>query len=117
MAAHNTTFEVSSMTQLDNNSNVKALANVVINGEIAVNGVKVMEGEKGLFVAMPSKKVGGEFVDIGCLDGLAAVARQVSIAEVVGKDEDDVGAVRCSLGSLALCQCGLCRHERGSHRT
>ena len=52
------------MTQLDNNSNVKALANVVINGEIAVNGVKVMEGEKGLFVAMPSKKVGGEFVDI-----------------------------------------------------
>ena len=64
MAEHNTTFEVSSMTQLDNNSNVKALANVVINGEIAVNGVKVMEGEKGLFVAMPSKKVGGEFVDI-----------------------------------------------------
>lgn len=48
MAEHNTTFEVSSMTQLDNNSNVKALANVVINGEIAVNGVKVMEGEKGL---------------------------------------------------------------------
>ena len=26
MAEHNTTFEVSSMTQLDNNSNVKALA-------------------------------------------------------------------------------------------
>ena len=64
MAEHNTTFKVSSMTQLDTNSNVKALANVVINGEIAVNGVKVMEGEKGLFVAMPSKKVGGEFVDI-----------------------------------------------------
>lgn len=26
MAEHNTTFEVSSMTQLDNNSNVKALS-------------------------------------------------------------------------------------------
>ena len=59
MAEHNTTFEVSSMTQLNGNNNVKALANVVINGEIAVNGIKVMQSEKGLFVAMQSKKVGG----------------------------------------------------------
>ncbi len=64
MAEHNTTFEVSSMTQLNGNNNVKALANVIINGEIAVNGIKVMQGEKGLFVAMPSKKVGGEFMDV-----------------------------------------------------
>lgn len=61
MAEHNTTFEVSSMTQLNGNNNIKALANVVINGKIAVNGIKVMQSEKGLFVAMPSKKVGGEF--------------------------------------------------------
>ena len=59
-----TTFEVSSMTQLENAGNVKALANVVINGEIAVNGVKVVEGKDGLFAAMPSKKIGGEFVDV-----------------------------------------------------
>ena len=64
MAEHNTTFEVSSMTQLNGNNNVKALANVVINGEIAVNGIKVMQSEKGLFVAMPSKKVGSEFMDV-----------------------------------------------------
>lgn len=63
MAEHNTTFEVSSMTQLENAGNVKALANVVINGEIAVNGVKVVEGKDGLFTAMPSKKVGNEYVD------------------------------------------------------
>lgn len=64
MAEHNTTFEVSSMTRLENAGNVKALANVVINGEIAVNGVKVVEGKDGLFAAMPSKKLGNEFVDI-----------------------------------------------------
>ena len=64
MAEHNTTFEVSSMTQLENAGNVKALANVVINGEIAVNGVKVVEGKNGLFAAMPNKKIGGEYVDI-----------------------------------------------------
>lgn len=64
MAEHNTTFEVSSMTQLENAGNVKALANVVINGEIAVNGVKVVEGKNGLFAAMPNKKIGGEYVDV-----------------------------------------------------
>lgn len=64
MAEHNTTFEVSSMTQLENVGNVKALANVVINGEIAVNGVKVVEGKNGLFAAMPNKKIGGEYVDV-----------------------------------------------------
>lgn len=64
MAEHNTTFEVSSMTQLENSGKIKALANVVINGEIAVNGVKVVEGKDGLFAAMPSKKLGNEFVDI-----------------------------------------------------
>lgn len=52
------------MTQLENAGNVKALANVVINGEIAVNGIKVVEGKDGLFVAMPSKKIGGEYVDV-----------------------------------------------------
>ena len=60
----NTKFEVSSISKIENGTNVKALASVVINGELAVRGIKVMEGENGVFVAMPSKKVGGEFTDI-----------------------------------------------------
>lgn len=63
MAEHNTTFEVSSMTRLENAGNVKALANVVINGEIAVNGIKVVEGKDGLFTSMPRKQIGNEYVD------------------------------------------------------
>ena len=59
-----TKFEVSSISKIENGTNVKALASVVINGELAVRGIKVMEGENGVFVAMPSKKVGGEFTDI-----------------------------------------------------
>lgn len=59
-----TTFELSSISKIENGTNVKALASVVINGELAVRGIKVMEGENGAFVAMPSKKVGGEFTDI-----------------------------------------------------
>lgn len=61
---HNTTFEVSSISKIENGSKVKALANVVINGELAVRGVKVMEGEKGAFVAMPSKKMGYDYADV-----------------------------------------------------
>ena len=47
-----TTFDVSSMTKLDGPGNLKAIANVVINGEIAVNGIKLVESEKGLFPSM-----------------------------------------------------------------
>lgn len=56
-----TTFEVSSISKIENGGNVKALASVVINGELAVRGIKVMESEKGAFVAMPSKKYGSEY--------------------------------------------------------
>ncbi len=64
MAEHNTTFEVSSMLKIDDGSKTKALANIVINKEIAVNNVKVMEGENGLNVVMPSKKVGNGYEDV-----------------------------------------------------
>ena len=59
-----TTFDVSSISKIENGGNVKAIANVVINGELAVRGVKVMDGEKGLFVAMPSKKMGRDYGDV-----------------------------------------------------
>ncbi len=64
MADHSTTFEVSSMLKIDDGGKAKALANLVINGEIAVNNVKVMEGEKGLNIVMPSKKVGNGYEDV-----------------------------------------------------
>lgn len=64
MTEHNTTFEVLSMIKTDDGGRTKALANLIINGEIAINNVKVMEGEKGLNVVMPSKKVGSGYEDI-----------------------------------------------------
>jgi len=36
--------------------NRKAAASVNLNGQFAVRGVSVMEGSKGLFVSMPSRK-------------------------------------------------------------
>lgn len=44
---------------------MKAVASITINGEFVVHDIKVIEGDKGYFVAMPSKKDGnGEYKDV-----------------------------------------------------
>ena len=43
------------VTKLDNpESKLKALATIVLNGNFAVGGIKVIETEKGMYVAMPN---------------------------------------------------------------
>ena len=44
---------------------LKAIVSITLDNEFVVHDIKVIEGEKGLFIAMPSKKsVDGEFRDI-----------------------------------------------------
>lgn len=44
---------------------MKAIVSITIDGEFAVHDIKLIDGSNGLFVAMPSKKLGkGEFRDI-----------------------------------------------------
>lgn len=44
---------------------MKAVVSITLDDEFVVHDIKVIEGEKGLFIAMPSKKaVGGEYRDI-----------------------------------------------------
>ena len=44
---------------------LKAVASITIDIEFVVHDIKVIEGEKGLFIAMPSKKsADGEYRDI-----------------------------------------------------
>ena len=44
---------------------MKAVASITINGEFVVHDIKVIEGDKSYFVAMPSKKDGnGDYKDI-----------------------------------------------------
>ena len=50
---------------VSNASKVKAVASVTFDDSFVVHDIKVIEGEKGLFIAMPSKKIpGGEYRDI-----------------------------------------------------
>ena len=44
---------------------MKAVVSITLDNEFVVHDIKVIEGEKGLFIAMPSKKaVDGEYRDI-----------------------------------------------------
>lgn len=44
---------------------LKAVVSITMDEEFVVHDIKVIEGEKGLFIAMPSKKaLGGEYRDI-----------------------------------------------------
>lgn len=41
---------------IDNESKMKAVASITIDGCFAIHDIKVIDGDKGLFIAMPSKK-------------------------------------------------------------
>lgn len=57
-----TDVRVRKMTQ---DSKMKAIVSITIDDEFVVHDIKVIDGEKGLFIAMPSKKAtDGEYRDI-----------------------------------------------------
>jgi len=44
---------------------MKAVVSITLDNEFAVHDIKVIEGEKGLFIAMPSRKAAdGDYRDI-----------------------------------------------------
>lgn len=44
---------------------LKAVASITIDNEFVVHDIKIIDGEKGLFIAMPSRKTSdGEYHDI-----------------------------------------------------
>ncbi|MCD8250335.1 MAG: septation regulator SpoVG [Lachnospiraceae bacterium] len=44
---------------------MRAVVSITIDGEFVVHDIKVIEGEKGLFIAMPSRRsADGEYRDI-----------------------------------------------------
>lgn len=44
---------------------MKAIVSITLDGEFVIHDIKIIEGEKGLFIAMPSRRAGdGEYRDI-----------------------------------------------------
>ena len=55
---------------------MKAVASITIDNDFAVHDIKIIEGENGLFIAMPSRKTPeGEYRDIA--HPISKEARQV----------------------------------------
>ena len=51
--------------KLTKEGKMRAVVSVTIDNEFVVHDIKVIEGDKGLFIAMPSKKAAdGEYRDI-----------------------------------------------------
>lgn len=53
------------LKKIDNGSKMKAIASITFDDAFVVREIRVIEGQNGLFVAMPSRKTpSGEFRDI-----------------------------------------------------
>lgn len=53
------------MRMITHESKMKAVVSVTFDDEFVVHDIKVIEGQNGLFIAMPSRKVGeSDFRDI-----------------------------------------------------
>ena len=53
------------LRRVDKEGKMRAVASITIDDEFVVHDIKVIEGEKGLFIAMPSRKTpDGEYKDI-----------------------------------------------------
>ena len=51
--------------RVEKEGNMKAVVSITIDEEFVVHDIKIIEGEKGLFIAMPSRKAAdGEYRDI-----------------------------------------------------
>ena len=54
-----------SVRKVTKEGKMKAVVSITLDNEFVVHDIKVIEGEKGLFIAMPSRKAAdGEYRDI-----------------------------------------------------
>ena len=63
---------------------MKAVASITLDEAFAIHDIKVIEGERGLFVAMPNKKMpNGEYRDVAhpIHSGMRAVLEEVILGE------------------------------------
>lgn len=53
------------MRKIAKEGKMKAVVSITIDGEFVVHDIKVIDGDNGLFIAMPSRKsIDGEYRDI-----------------------------------------------------
>lgn len=74
------------ITKVEGNMRVKGIASITIDDSFVVHDIKILEGQSGLFAAMPSKKTPtGEFKDIA--HPINAEAREIIQKAVLNEYE------------------------------
>lgn len=54
--------------KVEKEGKMKAVASITIDNEFVVHDIKIIDGDKGLFIAMPSKKtLDGEYRDLSLI--------------------------------------------------
>ena len=99
--------------KISKESKMRAIVSITIDDEFVVHDIKVIEGEKGLFIAMPSKKAtDGEYRDIAhpinsatreSIQNIILDAYEKAADVSFGRDErdgDDGGVGSASCGGL-----------------
>ena len=75
------------MRRVHKDGKMKAVVSVTFDDEFVVHDIKVIEGESGLFIAMPSRKtIDGEFRDIA--HPISPVTRERIQVSVIEKYEE-----------------------------
>jgi putative septation protein spoVG len=72
--------------RIDKEGKMKAVVSITLDNEFVIHDIKVIEGEKGLFIAMPSRMAAdGEYRDIA--HPINSQTRELILETVIGKYE------------------------------
>ncbi|HIF3981847.1 TPA: septation regulator SpoVG [Listeria monocytogenes] len=84
------------LRRVETDGRMRAIASITLDEEFVVHDIRVIDGNNGLFVAMPSKRgVDGEFRDIAhpINSDTRAKIREVVLAEYERVGEEEATAV------------------------
>lgn len=74
------------LTKIEGNIRVKGIASITIDDSFVVHDIKIIESERGLYIAMPSRRTpNGEFKDIA--HPINAEARELIQKTVINEYE------------------------------
>ena len=79
--------------KVDKEGKMKAIVSITFDEEFVIHDIKVIEGEKGLFIAMPSRKTtDGEYRDIAHpIRSTTRALLQQTILEKYQEDAEEEG--------------------------
>ena len=74
--------------KVDKEGKMKAIVSITFDEEFVIHDIKVIEGEKGLFIAMPSRKTtDGEYRDIA--PPIRSTTRELLQQTILEKYQED----------------------------